>query len=129
MMNCTRCNAPLEPEARYCRNCGLAVSSGASRSDNANAGQASQPVIGDAPTVPTPLWEAQQPAPSQPFYAPPQSVPPGAFQPTVAVSPSPGSLPSTGAQPYSPSLPTRGRKNRLVQVLLILVIALLVFIV
>ena len=120
-MNCTRCNAPLEPEARFCRSCGMAISTDASQPASVDTD------MGDSPTVPTPPWEAQQPAPSQPHYPQNQSMPPEAYQPTIAISPGPGSLPSTGAQPYSPPLPTRRRKNRLVQVLLILVIALLVF--
>jgi zinc-ribbon domain len=124
-MNCTHCNVPLEPEARFCRNCGMAISTGASQPAGANTAQANQAGIGDSPTVLTPPWQAQQSAPFQPQYPPPQSMPPQAYQPTVAVSPSPGSLPSTGAQLSSPPLPTR-HKNRLVQVLLILVIALLV---
>lgn len=125
-MNCTRCNAPLEPEARFCRNCGLPVSPGASRPDDANAWQASQPGIGDAPTVLPPPWEAQQPAPFQPQYLPPQSMSPQAYQPTIAVSPSPGSLPSAGARFSAPSIPARRRRNRLVPVLLIVVVFLLV---
>ena len=127
-MNCTRCNAPIEPEARFCRNCGLAVSSYASQSASANAAQVSQPGIGDSPTVLPPPWQAQQPAPFQPQYAPPQSMPPQAYQPTVAVSPSAGSLPSAGAKFAAPALPTRRRRNRLVLVLIIVAAILLVLV-
>ncbi len=127
-MNCTRCNAPLEPEARFCRNCGMAISTYASQPASANAAQANQPGIGDSPTVLTPPWQAQQPAPFQPQYAPPQSMPPEAYQPTVAVSPSAGSLPSTGAQFSAPPLPTRRRRNRLALVLVILAVILLVLV-
>ena len=126
-MNCTRCNTPIEPEARYCRYCGLEVSNGASQPAGASTAQANQPGIGDSPTVSTSPWQAQQPGQFQPQYMPSQSIPPGAYQPTVAISQSPGSLPSTGAQPYSPPIPTR-RKNRSGQVLLIVVIALLVIV-
>jgi uncharacterized membrane protein YccF (DUF307 family) len=127
-MNCTRCNAPLVPEARFCRVCGMAVSTGAPQPAIANSAQANQPGIGDSPTVLPPPWQAQQPAPWQPQYAPPQSMPTQAYQPTVAVSPSPGSLPSTGTQLSSAPLPRRRRKNRLTQVLLILAVILIVLV-
>src|SRR6266581_773750 len=115
-MNCTQCNAPLLPEARFCRVCGQAVSTAAPQPAIANYAQANQPVIETSPTVSTPPWQAQQPAPFQPQNMPPQSMPPQAYQPTMPVSPGPGSLPSTGAQLSSPPLPKR-RKNRLPLVL------------
>src|SRR5437016_3087175 len=52
-MNCTRCDAPLEPNVRFCRNCGLPVSAPAS-SDGAAAGPSplSQPTpMNNAPTI------------------------------------------------------------------------------
>src|SRR5437762_3268881 len=118
-MNCTRCNMPLEAEARFCRNCGLPVSTVVSQPAG-NIGQANQQGIGDSPTVLPPSWQVQQSAPIQPRYIP------QAYQPTVAVSSNPGSMPSAGAQPASPPLPMRQRKNRLMQVLLILLTALLI---
>ena len=119
-MNCTRCNAPLVPEARFCRNCGLPISTGISQPVSGDAVQANQQGIGDFPTVPPTSWQVQQSAPIQPNYSP-QS-----YQPTVAVPSNAGSMPSRGAQFASPSLPTRRRKNRLMQVLLILLAVLLV---
>jgi hypothetical protein len=119
-MNCTRCNTPLIPEARFCRNCGMPVSTVIPQSATGNNGQANQQGIGDSPIVPPPSWQAQQSAPMQPQYIP-QS-----YQPTVAVSSNPGSMPSAGAQFASPPLPMRRRKNRLMQVLLILLAALLI---
>jgi hypothetical protein len=89
----------------------------------ANNAQTNQREIGDSPAVLPPSWQVQQPAPVQPQYAPPQ-----AYQPTAAVSSNPGSMPSTGAPFVSPPLPTRRRKNRLIQVLLIFLAALLVII-
>lgn len=127
-MNCTRCNAPLEPEARFCRNCGLAISSYASQPTRASAAQANQPGMGDSPTVLPPPWQAQQAAPFQPQYPPSQSMPPQAYQPTMAVSPSAGSLPSTGAGFSSPALRTRRRRNLLALVLAIPVLILVVLV-
>jgi len=119
-MNCTRCNTPLESEARFCRNCGLPVSNVVSQPASGNAGQVNQQGIGDSPTVLPPPWQVQQ---STPIQAPntPQS-----YQPTVAVSSKAGSMPSTGAEPAPPPFSPPRRKNRLLQVLLILVAALLI---
>jgi len=119
-MNCTRCNAPLVPEARFCRNCGFPVSDVVSQPANGNAGQANQQGIGDSPTVLPPPWQVQQSAPIQAHYTP------QTYQPTVAVSSNPGSMPSTGAKPAPPPVTTRRRKNRLMQVLLILLAVLLI---
>lgn len=119
-MNCTHCNTPLIPEARFCRNCGMPVSTVIPQPATGNNEQANQQGIGDSPTVLPPPWQVQQSAPIQPQYTP------QAYQPTVAVSSNPGSMPSAGAQFASPPLPTRRRKNRLMQVLLILLAALLI---
>ena len=128
-MNCSRCNTPLIPEARFCRNCGMPVSTVIPQPATGNIEQAKQQGIGDSPTVLPPPWQVQQSVPIQPQYTP-QS-----YQPTVAVSSNPGSMPSAGAQFASPPAvgainraPTRRRKNRLVQVLLILLAALLVLV-
>ena len=127
-MNCTRCNTPLIPEARFCRNCGMPVSTDIPQPATGHNEQANQQGIGDSPTVLPPSWQVQQSVPIQPHYIP------QTYQPTVAVSSNPGSLPSAGAQFASPPAvgainraPTTGRrKNRLVQVLLILLAALLI---
>jgi hypothetical protein len=127
-MNCIRCNTPLVGEARFCRNCGQPVSNAAFQPTMANNAQVNQPGRGDSAAVLPLPWQAQQTAPLQPHYTPPQSVPQQAYQPMVASSPNPGSLPSTGAQFSSPPLPRRRRKRRLGQVLLILAIILLVLV-
>ena len=119
-MNCTRCNTPLIPEARFCRNCGMPVSTVIPQPATDNNEQSNQQGIGDSPTVLPPPWQVQQSASIQPQNTP------QAYQPTVAVSSNPGSMPSAGAQFASPPLPTRRRKNRLMQVLLILLAALLI---
>jgi zinc-ribbon domain len=119
-MNCMHCNAPLIPEARFCRNCGAPVSAAVHQPASVNNGQANQYSIGDSPTVLPPSRQAQQPESMQSHY------PPQTYQPTVAVSPHPGSMPSTGVKGATPPLPTRRRKNRLMQVLIILCISMLV---
>lgn len=127
-MNCTRCNAPLQPGARFCPNCGLIVTTGASQSPDANIAQINQSAE-EGPTVPISPLEPQQPtqpAPLQPPYTSPPPMPPRAYQPTVAVSP--GSIPSTGYQALSPALPTRRRKHRLTRALLIIIAVLLVLV-
>ncbi len=116
-MNCTRCNTPLPPGARFCRNCGLPVPP---QSESGNIAQGNQQGTGISPTVLPPSWEAQQSAQIQPQYAP------QAYQPTVAVSSNRGSMQSLEARHASPALPTRRRTNRLMQVLLILLAVLLV---
>jgi hypothetical protein len=121
-MNCTRCNAPLAPEARFCRNCGLPISTGISQPASGDVGQANQQGVGDSPTIPPSSWQVQQSAPVQPNYSP------QTYQPTAAVSSNPGSMPSAGAQYASPPLPTRRRKNRLMQILVILLAVLLVLV-
>ena len=122
-MNCTRCNAPLIPDARFCRNCGTPVSSAIPQPATTNQAHAGPGEIGDSPTVLPSSWQSQQPVPVQPPYSPPQ-----AYQPTVAVSPNAGSMPSTGAPFVSPPLPTRRRKNRFMQVLLIFLAVLLIIV-
>ena len=121
-MNCIRCNAPLLPEARFCRNCGAPVSTGMHEPATVNNGPRSQNDVGEAQPLLPPSWQAQQPAPMQSPYTP------QAYQPTVAVSPHPGSMPSTGASFVPPPLPTRRRKNRLMQVLIILCISMLILV-
>jgi hypothetical protein len=127
-MNCTRCNTPLLPGARFCPNCGLVVTTGASQSPDANIAQTNQSAEED-PTIPISPLQAQQPtqpSPLQPPYTSQPPMPPRAYQPTVAVSP--GSIPSTGYQPPWPALPARRRKHRLARALLILVAVLLVLV-
>ena len=119
-MNCTRCNTPLVAGARFCRNCGLPISTVDSQPASGDIEQGNQQVIGDSPAAQLPSWQVQQPAQMQPYSTP------QIYQPTVAVSSNPGSMPSLGAQPVSPALPTRRRKNRLMRVLLILLVALLI---
>ena len=121
-MNCTRCNTPLIPEARFCRNCGMPVPAVSPQPASSNVEQAKQQGIGDSPTVLPPSWQVQQSEPVQPYY------PPQAYQPTVAVSPNRGSIPSAVSRSTSPPVPARRGKNRLMQVLLILLAVLLVLV-
>ncbi len=119
-MNCTRCNTPLESEARFCRNCGFPVSDVVSQPASGNPGQVNQQGIGDSPTVLPPPWQVQQSEPIQAPYTP------QAYQPTVAVSSKAGNMPNTGVQTAPPPLSPPRRKNRLMQVLLIILAALLI---
>jgi len=112
---------PLEPEARFCRNCGLPVSDVVSQAASGNVGQANQQVIGDSPTILPPSWQVQQSAPVQAPYTP------QTYQPTVVVSSKAGSMPSEGANLAPTAFPPRRGKNRLMQVLLILLAVLLIF--
>ena len=104
-MNCVRCNAPLEANARFCRNCGLPASvsyeqaqQGAThapvqQSDAATTQQSWFPPASQQPSQPPPQqWyptQSAQPAPpsqqapsSQEAYY--QSNTPGTFQPAPA---------------------------------------------
>ncbi len=132
-MNCVRCNAPLVPEARFCRNCGLPVATAAPSPAIADAAQANQPapgLVGARSFVPL-KDKFIAPAPAQPSSLQTQHDAPQlnslqAYQPTVGVSP--GSLPSTGSWPSSPPLPVRRRKNRLTRALLMVALVLIVLV-
>ena len=56
-MNCLQCNAPLEDQARFCRNCGNPVAIGSPPMPSAND---------NSPTIPTPMGTSM----SQPQYVP-----------------------------------------------------------
>lgn len=127
-MNCLQCSAPLEDQARFCRNCGNPVVIGSPAMPSAN----------DSPTVPTPAntpmpqpqyaqqaqWQSPptlpaspqwnqvpaQPVPSQPGYAPQSQWMPQA---------QPGSMQSMGTLP-------RRRKRKWPLRLLIALIVLIV---
>ena len=119
-MNCTYCNTPIVPEARFCKNCGFPVSTDITQPTIGNDWQASQQGVEDSPTILPPPWQVQKPESIEPPFTQP------AYQPTVAVSSHPGSMPSRVTQPTSPPPPMRRRKNRLTQVLLILLITLFI---
>ena len=120
-MNCTNCNMPLVPDARFCRNCGLPISAVNPQPASGQAAQATQLDVGDSPAVLSPSWQIQHPpVPMQQQYAP------QAYQPTVAVSQKQANMPGAEARYASPSPPPNRRKNRLVQVLLIVLAVLLV---
>src|SRR2546422_7443382 len=126
-MNCTNCNQPLEPQARFCRSCGFPVPT-STATNNPSLAQRNQPPFNyDVPTRATTSGStppAPQP-PSQPWTAPQQ---PGFQQPTVPVS-----MPSNGAQAFpakevTPPRPRRRRGRRvLLGCLTSFIIALLVF--
>src|SRR6266704_1971445 len=101
-MNCTRCDAPLEPNVRFCRNCGLPVSAPAS-SDGAAARPSPLPQptpMNNAPTIlPTP-----QPTPmnNAPTILPTRlEIPRPAQSPQPWSQPQPQSVPAQSQQPWS----------------------------
>ena len=123
-MNCTRCNMPLEPNARFCRNCGAPVATVATNNASANPAPPYRTMdTHEPPTLPPgPLRipQAQQPPPQQtwqPQSAPqPQPPPQQTWQPQSAPQPTyyqpgrpepsksePGSL--SNATPSSQGMP------------------------
>ncbi len=139
-MNCQRCNAPLMEDARFCRICGLPVSTSAPNNVVDYPAQAN-PTLEGSPTVAT-RWEevppesfqSAQPAQWQPPYvqysAPPvqptqpspqpQWMPQNAQQPLVN---SPGNFQGSGVQQ-----PTRrkGRAWRRIVITLLVLVVLVV---
>jgi hypothetical protein len=140
-MNCLQCNALLEDQARFCRNCGSPV---------AISSPAMPPANDNSPTIPTPMstsmpqpqyapqapltLPASPPSPPfpQPQYAPqaqaqwmPQAQPMlPQYAPPVAV-PQPGSMQSQGASPGR-ALRRKRRWPLRVLISLIILVALLV---
>src|SRR5579859_6789594 len=146
-MNCLQCNAPLEDQARFCRNCGspVAINSPVMPSTSNN----------NSPTVPTPLpqpyyapqeqWQSPLTLPAAPElnpvtqagsvapqspYAPqgqwmPQAQPvPPQYMPSAAMQP--GSMQSLGTPPGA-AIPTRRKRRwplRLLITLIILIVLL-----
>ena len=121
-MNCARCGMPLEKDARFCRNCGLAVPEAALGDAAANAERLYQPgpidngVREDSPTKPVdpvqvlrpssipqtqpsqpqPLWlrSPSTPQPQTPYYQSTQPVIPGTV-PDIVQGGRPASVPAT----------------------------------
>ena len=124
-MNCERCKTLLPPDARFCRVCGLAVSTPAP-----GAG-INQPPLDSAPTTPA----QQQWTPPQ-YVQPTQAVPPPApqweqqinaappqyNQAPMIISPTPGTMQSTGTRLASPPQRARRRGGCLPKILITLVI-------
>src|SRR5712691_13526165 len=82
-MNCTTCNMPLEPNARFCRNCGTPVSIAATNNPGANPAPPyrstdmnesptllARPQIGQQPPQQMPLQPQPLPQPLQSYYQP-----------------------------------------------------------
>jgi zinc-ribbon domain len=146
-MNCTRCGAPLETNARFCRNCGQPVPANAPGNVAPSPGQPNQPmspqehVSESAPTNPVESWQeppAQPtlyPQPQTPYYQPTQPV----LQPIRPATPLPGTMPSdgqgtlSGGQVMPPralataeKTPRRRRRGRLLGCLLTLLVLAMV---
>lgn len=136
-MNCTRCNAPLPSDARFCRNCGAPIS-------------INVPTMPDAPTfstipeqrlqslqidqpqpqqVPQQQWilpepqsdQSQAPSP-QPYYQPTLPVSPGTMQSTGFA----GQPPQAFASRQNMSAPPRRRRGRGLRITLISLIVLII---
>ena len=80
-MNCTTCNMPLEPNARFCRNCGTPVSIAATNNPGANPAPPyrstdmnesptllARPYIGQQPQQQVPPQQQSVPQPQPPYY-------------------------------------------------------------
>jgi len=79
-MNCTTCNMPLEPNARFCRNCGTPVSIAATNNPGANPAPPYRSTdMNESPTLlARPLQIGQQPQQQVPLQPQPQ---PSYYQP------------------------------------------------
>ncbi len=101
-MNCTTCNMPLEPNARFCRNCGTPVSIAATNNPGANPAPPYRSTdMNESPTLlARPLQIGQQPQQQVPLQ--PQSVP----------QPQPSYYESTRAEPTNFSNAQGGRPRR-----------------
>jgi hypothetical protein len=135
-MNCTSCNKPLEPNARFCRNCGTPVATVATNNASANPAPPYRTMdTHEPPTLPPgPLRipQAQQQPPQQawqPQSAPqPQPAPQQTWQPQSAPQPAyyqpgrpePGSL--SNAQNGRPRRRRRGCLTRSLITLVVLLI-------
>lgn len=63
-MNCTRCNTPLEPQARFCRNCGTPVSMAATNNVDTNPAPPYRSTdVNESPTLLARPYIRQQPQP------------------------------------------------------------------
>ena len=73
-MNCTTCNMPLEPNARFCRNCGTPVSVAATNNPGANPAPPYRSTdMNESPTLlARPLQIGQQPQQQVPLQPQPQ---------------------------------------------------------
>lgn len=71
-MNCTNCNMPLEPQARFCRNCGAPVSMVSTNNPGANPAPPYRNMdMNDSPTLLARPNVSQQPS----YYQPPRAEP------------------------------------------------------
>lgn len=112
-MNCTRCDAPLETNARFCRNCGFPVAAPASSGGAARPSPLSQPTsMNNAPTIPPTRLELPQPPQSQQPWAQPQSNPPQSQQPWAQSQqqsiPPTQAIPQSQYQYHQPAMPAPG---------------------
>lgn len=123
-MNCLQCRAPLEDQARFCRNCGNPVAIGSPTMPSAN----------DSPTIPTPAntpmpqpqyaqqaqWQSPPTLPASPQWNQVPAAQPVPLQPQYV--PQPGSMQSMGTP--AGSSPRRRKRKWPLRLLIILVVLL-----
>lgn len=106
-MNCIRCNAPLPPDARFCRNCGA-------------------PASINVPTLQPSQFQAQAPAPEpQPYHQPIVPV----SSRTMQSSGFAGQRPQTFTAGQNMPAPPRRRRGRGLRMTLITLVVLLIILV
>src|SRR5258706_1671362 len=122
-MNCERCKTLLPPDARFCRVCGLPISTPAPGGMVVNPPPFNQPTINSSPTTPAP-WQAPRslPQPTQPTPPPvppqqqrvsqqwgqPTQAAPPSYQSPMVLPPTVGTMQSAGGQAFAPARPRRG---------------------
>ncbi|HEY6541743.1 MAG TPA: zinc-ribbon domain-containing protein [Ktedonobacteraceae bacterium] len=132
-MNCLQCNAPLEDQARFCRNCGSPVAINSSILPSTSDNPPTMPAPVQQPYyAPQEQWQSPMtlPAAPQSQYAPqgqwmPQAQPMSPqYMPPVAAQP--GSMQSMGTSPGA-AIPARRKRRwplRLLITLLVLIVLL-----
>ncbi|HEX6478044.1 MAG TPA: hypothetical protein VF043_04300 [Ktedonobacteraceae bacterium] len=142
-MNCERCKTLMPPDARFCRVCGLPVTTPAPGGVVIDPPPFNQPPLDSAPTTPAlGPWPMPPSVPTQQQWAAPQYVQPTQAVPPpvpqwgqqinaaapqsnpspMIISPLAGTLRSTGVQLASPPQRVRRRRGCLPKILITLVI-------
>ena len=122
-MNCERCKTLLPPDARFCRVCGLPISTPAPGGMVANPPPFNQPTINSSPTTPAP-WQVPW---SPPQWGQPTQAASPSYPSPMVLPPAVGTMQSTGGQQpaFAPAKPRR-RGGCLPKILITLVILAIV---
>lgn len=130
-MNCERCKTLLPPDARFCRVCGLPVSTPAPDGTVVNPppfNQPTPPPVSPQQQWASPQWgqQAQELPPAAPQWGqqiqPTVPAAPQSYPSPLVISPSTGTMQSTGRQLSSPPAQPRRRGGCLPKILITLVI-------